>query len=95
VKNDSDEGFSTTDTATPNEMIIYLMVETNIQGNMYIFSLVIKNNTQGNGSFPWLFTITLKEICHFLGGNWKPSRKHPYFLAVYFNLQGIYVSLRV
>jgi hypothetical protein len=34
-------------------------------------------------------------MSYFLGGEWKPPRKHPYSLAVYLNLQGIYVFLRV
>ena len=76
---------------TPKEMIIYLTVQ---------------NNTQGNRYFSWRLRITLEEILvflavqdctqgNFLGDSQKPPRKHPYSLAVYFNLQGIYVSLRV
>jgi len=65
---------------TPKEMIIYLTVQDNTQGNRY---------------FPWRLRTTVKEIRHFLGGDQTPPRKHPYSLAVHFNRQGIYVSLKV
>jgi len=54
---------------TVKENIIFLAVDSNLQGNIYF--LQVEVNRQGIWVFPWRFLITSKEMIYFLECNCK------------------------
>jgi hypothetical protein len=67
------ENFLECQNETAKEMIVFLAVLLNSQGNIYF--LEVEANRQGIWVFPWRFLSTSKEINHFLECNYKQPRK--------------------
>jgi hypothetical protein len=67
------ENFLECQNKTAKEIVVFLAVLLNSQGNIY--SLEVEANRQGIWVFPWRFISTSKEITHFIECDCKWLRK--------------------